>query len=55
MATISPRESLDRQVQDLLDQILVLSSMVEKSTLDAVKRLNNKKPIRQKRSINPIN
>jgi len=41
MSTISPRESLDRQTQELLDEILVLSSMVEEITLNAVSALNN--------------
>jgi len=49
MAPITPRESLDRQVQDLLDQILVLSSMVEKSTLDAVNAIKQQKPDQAKK------
>ena len=43
MSIISTRESLDRQTQDLLDQILVLSSMVEEITLNAVKALHEQK------------
>jgi phosphate transport system protein len=41
MSTISPRETLDRQIQNLLDDVLVMGSMVEqavKESVDALKR-----------------
>ncbi len=44
MSTISPRENLDRQIQQLLDQILVLGSMVEQATHNAVNALKNHQP-----------
>jgi phosphate transport system protein len=37
-----PREMLDRQIRKLLDEILVLSSMVENSTLGAVEALKKR-------------
>jgi len=43
MSTISTRESLDRQTQQLLDHVLILSSMVEDITINAVTALTNKK------------
>ena len=44
MSTISPRENLDRQIQQLLDQVLVLGSMVEQATHNAVNALKNHQP-----------
>lgn len=41
MTTIKPRDTLDRQIQELLDQVILLGSMVEKTTLDAVNALKN--------------
>jgi phosphate transport system protein len=41
MSSISPRETLDRQIQNLLDDVLVMGSMVEqavKESVDALKR-----------------
>lgn len=37
-----PREMLDRQIQMLKDEILLLGSMVEQATLDAVKALKGR-------------
>ncbi len=42
MTTIAPRESLDKKINQLLDQVLVLGSMVESATLDAVKALKDR-------------
>jgi len=39
MATINPRETLDRALQELLDEILVLGSMVEEAVRTAVSAL----------------
>lgn len=36
-----PRETLDRRIRDLTDQILVLSEMVERATLESVEALRN--------------
>ncbi len=36
MPPLSPRETLDRQIRELQDEILVLGSMVEQATIDAV-------------------
>ena len=41
MSLLSPRETLDRQVQELLDQVLMMGSMVEEAitrSVDALKR-----------------
>lgn len=37
-----PRETLDRKIQHLLDEILVLDSMVEQATIDAVDALKRR-------------
>ena len=37
-----PRETLDRKIQHLLDEILVLDSMVEQATIDAVDSLKRR-------------
>ncbi len=42
MTTIAPRESLDKKLGQLLDQVLMLGSMVENATLDAVKALKDR-------------
>ncbi len=42
MTTIAPRERLDKKISQLLDQILILGSMVESATLDAVKALKKR-------------
>ncbi|HEY62519.1 MAG TPA: phosphate signaling complex protein PhoU [Anaerolineae bacterium] len=39
MKTLSPRETFDRQLAELKDQLLILGSMVEQITLDAVDAL----------------
>ena len=39
---LNPRETFDRQIQDLMDEILVLGSMVENATLDAVDALKRR-------------
>ncbi len=36
MPPLSPRETLDRQIRELQDEILVLGSMVEQATIEAV-------------------
>ena len=38
----SPRETLDHHIKNLIDDILLLGSMVEKSTLDAVEALKKR-------------
>jgi phosphate transport system protein len=40
--TINPRETLDRQIQDLYDKLLLLGSMVEHATCDAVDALKKR-------------
>jgi phosphate transport system protein len=42
MSTITPRETLDRQIRELMDDVLVLGSMVEQATLDAVDALKRR-------------
>jgi phosphate transport system protein len=42
MSKIMPRETLDRQVRELLDEVLVLGSMVEQATLEAVDTLKRR-------------
>lgn len=42
MATITPRETLDRKMKQLQDDILILGSMVEQATLDAVVALKQR-------------
>ncbi len=39
---IIPRETLDRQIKKLQDEVLVLGSMVEQATMDAVKALKHR-------------
>jgi hypothetical protein len=39
MRTLSPRETFDRQLQQLLDELLVLGSMVEQAVIEAVDAL----------------
>ncbi len=42
MTELTPRETLDRKIRYLLDQILELGSMVEQATLDAVGALKTR-------------
>lgn len=42
MASLSPRETLDRAINDLLDQILIQGSMVEKAIHDSVDALKQR-------------
>lgn len=42
MNTLSPRESFDRQLDQLQNQLLILGSMVEQITLDAVDALKRR-------------
>lgn len=42
MSTITPRETLDRQLRDLQDSVLVLGSMVEQATLSAVEAMKRR-------------
>ena len=42
MSAINPRETLDRALQELLDEILVLGSMVEESVRAAVSALKQR-------------
>jgi phosphate transport system protein len=42
MRTLSPRETFDRQLQQLLDELLVLGSMVEQAVVDAVEALKQR-------------
>jgi phosphate transport system protein len=42
MSTISPRETLDRQLRELQDAVLVLGSMVEQATLNAVEAMKRR-------------
>ena len=42
MKTLTPRETFDRQLAELKDQLLVLGSMVEQMTLDAVDALKRR-------------
>ncbi len=42
MRTISPRETFDRQLQQLLDELLVLGSMVEQAVIEAVDSLKRR-------------
>jgi phosphate transport system protein len=39
MPSISPRETFDRQLQNLQDEVLVLGSMVEQAVLQSVDAL----------------
>jgi len=49
MATISYRGTFDRQMQQLLDQVLVLGSMVEQSVLDSLDALKRRDPATARR------
>ena len=42
MKSYSPRETLDRKLDQLQDQLLKLGSMVEQATLNAVVSLRNR-------------
>lgn len=42
MSTISPRETLDRQIQRLLDDVLVMGSMVEEAVKESVEALKRR-------------
>lgn len=42
MRTLSPRETFDRQLQQLLDEVLVLGSMVEQAVTQAVDSLKRR-------------
>lgn len=42
MRTVSPRETFDKQLQQLLDELLVLGSMVEQAVIDAVDSLKRR-------------
>jgi phosphate transport system protein len=42
MRTLSPRETFDRQLQQLLDEVLVLGSMVEQAVTGAVEALKRR-------------
>jgi phosphate transport system protein len=42
MRTLSPRETFDRQLQQLLDEMLVLGSMVEQAVIGAVDALKRR-------------
>ena len=37
-----PRETLDRQIHQLQDEVLLLGSMIEQATSDAVDSLNRR-------------
>lgn len=42
MSTIHPRETLDRQINQLFDEVLVMGSMVEKAVIDSVEALQKR-------------
>lgn len=42
MSAISPRETLDRQIQHLLDDVLVMGSMVEEAVKESVEALKRR-------------
>ena len=42
MSSISPRETLDRQIQHLLDEVLVMGSMVEEAVKESVEALKRR-------------
>jgi len=42
MRTLSPRETFDRQLQQLLDELLVMGSMVEQAVVEAVDALKRR-------------
>lgn len=42
MSAISPRETLDRQIQHLLDEVLVMGSMVEEAVEESVEALKRR-------------
>lgn len=39
MSTLQPRETLDRQIQELFDEVLVLGSMVEQAVTESIEAL----------------
>ena len=42
MSTIQPRETLDRQINQLFDEVLVMGSMVEEAVIDSVEALKKR-------------
>ena len=42
MSTIHPRETLDRQINELFDEVLVMGSMVEDAIIDSVESLKKR-------------
>jgi phosphate transport system protein len=42
MSTFGPRETFDRQMREVLDEVLVMGSMVEQATLDSVASLKRR-------------
>jgi phosphate transport system protein len=42
MSTIHPRETLDRQINELFDEVLVMGSMVEEAIIDSVEALKKR-------------
>ncbi|MGD2156398.1 MAG: phosphate signaling complex protein PhoU [Anaerolineales bacterium] len=42
MSVITPRETLDRRIRQLQDEVLLLASMVEQATLEAVEALKRR-------------
>ena len=42
MSTIHPRETLDRQINELFDEVLVMGSMVEEAIIDSVESLKKR-------------
>ena len=42
MSTIHPRETLDRQINQLYDEVLVMGSMVEEAVIDSVEALQKR-------------
>ena len=42
MSTIQPRETLDRQISQLFDEVLVMGSMVEEAVIDSVEALKKR-------------
>ena len=48
--TYSPRETLDRQISNLLDEVLLLGSMVEQATIDSVDALKARNVAKARRT-----
>src|SRR4030065_327831 len=42
MPTLMPRETLDRQIKQILDDVLVMGSMVEQSIKDSIEALKKR-------------